>query len=333
MSLSQEEKLAQLLGTHPLGQLTMLNFVDGVANNSIGRDIAKDFILEWSVMSSGAPSATAALGKMRSTREARTDFIDKPGQKTPRTPSVLYTVQDYVFFRQLIDASCRGGALAPAEEIIDELQRKPEAEWPSLEQELVDLGEIAITLASPHGLKRSPDALIWFSDVIPGEPLRQVECCNSLSVSAADTARDCLGLVHYTRRPSDLPPIAVALKIPAAALPNHHSIWRPTPIDAENHSRFRGAYGDLRKEATEWGHAVHLQAISDRTGDLGSPEGVTKTFHPPTLHLSFLGYARVPNNDGSGMDAAFVQNVARRRQILPVARKTSISERFLAICN
>ena len=163
-------------------------------------------------------------------------------------------------------------------------------------------------------LKSDRAGLIWFSKDIAGAILKGEKCHKSTLKHLADIARDNLGISHFganlNSSEKQYCPLLVAVKIKI----DDHNLFRPTVIDSGAHERFRGAYGDLRKDAKNYGRATQLEVLSDTNGKLGAMEIVTSNFNPIKVWLTFLGYPRVPRDDFPGVnDDWFCKNISHDR--------------------
>jgi hypothetical protein len=333
--LSKLEKIKNNLESGYTGQLCMINFVDGVSCKVIDGTLAKDFINTWANAASSLPTLDEVLGSLRPTKESHPKYQSNSGIPIRPSTNSLFTVMDYKYIRGHLSNHTLAGELALAEDIYTDYLSSSPADWSDLETELKDLGSFNVTFAVGKGLKRSFKNIVWVSRARPGEPLSEAICFSSSGDSDADTARENLGLVHISRKPDKPPPILVALEIDKSDIPSPPGLWRPTQIDAEAHTRFRGAYGDLQKNATGWGRAIHLHKLSDRNGELGAPEAVTLNFRPERARLWYLGYPRLCVDDGSVKDEEFVRNVAHGRLSgsTGTGSPSTISRRFLALCS
>ena len=313
----------------------MINFVDGSSCKVIEEGLAKEFLDNWADAASGLSTLDEVLGSLRPCKESDPKYQTKTGIPLTTTASSFFTVVEYKHIRGHIADSVLAGELALAEDIYTDFIRASRAEWPDLETQLKGLGTINVRLASGKGLKRSPKNIVWVSTARPGVALEEDVCHKSSGDSEADTARENLGLVHISKRPSEPPPLLVALEINAPEVPSSPGIWRPTQLDAETHTRFRGAFGDLRKNAKDWGRTIHLHKLSDKNGELGAPESVTLSFSPGNLRLWFLGYPRLRVDDGRSKDDEFVNKIARGRlsDHAGPGSTSTIVRRFLSLCH
>ncbi len=332
--MSKLKALKKNLESGVAGQLCMINFVDGASCKVIDCSLAKDFIDNWADAASSLPTLDEVLGSLRSTKESDPKYQRNSGIPISSSASSLFVVLDYKHVRGQLSDHTLAGELALAEDIYTDYLSSSPADWPDLETQLKDLGSLNVTFAVGKGLKRSSKNIVWVSTARPGEPLSETICFCSSGDSDADTARENLGLVHIFRKPGEPPPVLVALEIDKSDIPSSPGLWRPTQIDAEVHTRFRGAYGDLRKNAAGWGRTVHLHKLSDRNGELGAPEAVTISFRPGSARLWYLGYPRLRVEDGSVKDEEFVRNVARGRLSgsTGTGSPSTISRRFIALC-
>ena len=338
--MTVNNKLAKILDSSCLGKLCMINFVDSVRCGSLDVNVAEKFLNTWSKNTNHLQSVEEIMGNMRVCKEADPNFKSKTGISLKLNSAYLYTVMPYENIRGHINFSAKKiksgrevyySSINTADGFYNEYLKSPPSDWKELESELKNIGKIEVKLSSNKKIKRSAKNIVWLSTEYPGKPLSEKICHKASGVSEADTARENLGMVHIQSSHDMHPPMLVALEIDASEVPD---IWRPTQIDAENNSRFRGAYGDLRKTAINWGRTVHLKKLSDKNGELGAREGVALNFHPKNLRMWFLGYPRIPVNDGQSKDEKFVKNVARRRiNSLSVAEPMStIFQRFLSLC-
>lgn len=320
--------LAQKLDAEPLGRLCIMNFVDGVSNSVFDQDVAKDFLTKWARATALMHSVDSILQEIRNVRESDlVAFGVGRGIDLNCRSSEVWTVAPYRHMRTMLRDDTLSGDLSGAETAVGRFDRSTDdVVRNQIEAYLLGLGERNVSF-KPKGIKDSDHKLIWFSSSAAGEVLSGAICYSSRCGSKADVARNSLGLVHYL--PGSPPPILVALKIRKTELPQ---LTRPTAIDAENHSRFRGAFGDLRKNASGWGRTIHLEALSDRNGKLGAPEAVCHNFKPADAKLRFLGYLRTNAGTGSTEDAQFVKACERRRAKLGASGLSQLAERFVALC-
>ena len=332
--MNEYEKLANTLGGGALGQLCMINFVDAASCKSMERSTAKCFLRKWATASEGLTTFAEVIGNIRPCKESNSIFLSKNGIPVEGNQGPFYTVIEYKNLRQRIDHSILSRSLANIEDIFDMYQKSQSTQWEVMEKELKNLGKVDIRLSPGKGIKRSDKDIVWLSNVYPNLPLKEKLCYEASGPSDADTACNNLGLIHFQRETQgEAPPMLVALEIDASEV---KEIWRPTQIDAGTHGRFRGAYGDLRKQASGWGRAIHLKKLSDKTGNLGAPEGVTLNFRPSKMQMWFLGFSRLSINiaDEVTEDKKFVNNIARRRLLSDTAskRKSTIAQRFIDLC-
>lgn len=320
--------LARKLEAEPLGRLCIMNFVDGVSNGVFDRDVVKRFLTEWARATASMHSLGSILQEIRNVRERDLDVFGAGlGIELNCRSSDVWTVAVYRHVKTMLRDDTLSGGLSGAETATKKFDRSTDStERNRIETYLLGLGERNVFF-KPKGIKDSDHKLIWISSSVPGEVLSGGICHASRCRSKADVARNSLGLVHYL--PGSPPPILVALRINKSELPR---LTRPTAIDAENHSRFRGAFGDLRKNASGWGRTIHLETLSDQIGKLGAPEAVCQNFRPKDAKLRFLGYLRTDAGTGSAEDARFVRACERRRAIPRASGLSRLGERFVALC-
>lgn len=333
--LSKIEKLRENLDSCLNGQLCMINFVDGACCKVIDDALVAEFLEAWADNASKLTTIDEILGSLRPLKASDPKYQRNSGISISSPAGALFTVMKYDHIRGHLSRQTLAGELALAEDVYTEYLNSSSDDWPDLETQLKDLGTLRVSFADGKGLKRDPKNTIWVSDALPGEALSDPICYCSNGDSDADTARENLGLVHIAKNIDEPAPILVALEIQASDIPSSPGLWRPTQIDAEAHTRFRGAYGDLRKNATGWGRTIHLHKLSDRNGELGAPEAVTLSFRPRSAKLWFLGYPRLRVDDGAVKDAEFVQNVARGRLSSgnTIGSLSTISRRFTRLCS
>lgn len=332
--MSNVEALKDRLLSEPIGQLCMINFVDGCACKVIDKALTKEFLNTWAGAAVKLTSLDEVFGGFRLCKESDVKYQSQSGISLDTKVDSLFTVMEYKHIRDHIHDDVSSNDLALANDIYTDFLEADASEWPDLERQLKDLGAINVKLSTSKGLKRSPMSVVWLSTAHPGEPLKEDICYKSPVGYDADTARQNLGLVHIYKKPGEAPPLLVALEIDVDEVPSSLGIWRPTQLDAETHARFRGAFGDLRKRATGWGRTVHLHKLSDKIGELGAPEAVTLNFSPSTMRLWFLGYPRLADDDGSNKNGEFVHKIARGRftDCGAGSGSSTIAGRFLSLC-
>ena len=333
--MSRIDTLTNNLASGDIGQLCMINFVDSAACKVIDRTLTKNFLVTWADAAYGLQTLDEVLGIIRPIKEADPKYQSNSGIPIQLTVESMFTVMEYEYIRGHLSDETLASELALAEDIYTDYLRSDSFDWTDLEMQLKNIGPQNATFAKGKGLKRSSRNTVWLSTTRPGEPLNEEICYSSSGESEADTARDNLGLVHIALKPGDPPPILVAIEINRSDIPSSPGIWRPTQIDAGEHTRFRGAFGDLRKNAIGWGRAINLRKLSDRNGELGAPESVTLNFQPKSARFWFLGYPRLKVNDASEIkDKKFVRNISRGRFFSSTRTSSSsnITRRFLALC-
>ena len=335
------DRLASVLDTGPMGRLVLLNFVDSVRNGALCKELAARFILVWADECSGVSDLERVLEKLRRVRESQVDFLSRTSHDVaPKSPYV-YTVLRYEdIYRRFHDntlVATLSGIHTEAVKFgkaLDETARQAsEARILAFQGSQTTAGYYSVELKTRETIKGiGIGKLVWLSTAPPGERLGKSECYSSTAHSPADIARDNLGLVHYGLcRGKPDHPLLVALRFDSRAVAPStakEATWRPTAIDAESHSRFRGAYGDLRRRAGEWGRAIQLEGLSDRTGNLGAVEAVSPNFRPASAEMTFLGYPRVPRGDVIGKrDSEFECAIRRGRSL------SWVQKEFVGICH
>lgn len=338
--MASVNQLASVLDSGPTGRLVLFNFVDSVSNGALRKDLAASFITTWAGMCSGVTDLEGALQKLRVVRESKIDFVDQTSHPVEPGGPYLYTVLRYEeIYRRFHDdtlSSTLSGVHTEAVKfgrMADETARKvSEERILALQDVQTSAGYYSVELKSRETIKGLGNGkLIWVSTAPPGIKLNEPDCFGSTAPREADIARDNLGLAHYGlwRGRRDYP-LLVALRLETSEVLGAAAgdgPWRPTAIDAEAHSRFRGAYGDLRRRAQKWGRAVHLESLSDRTGNLGAVEAVSSNFRPTRAAMTFLGYPRIPRDDVLGeKDDKFALEIGRRRKL------SWAQEKFVEIC-
>lgn len=338
--MASVDQLVSVLDTGPMGRLVLFNFVDSVGNGALRRDLAARFIHAWAHECHSVANLESALQKLRTVRESNADFLRQTSHRvTPRDPD-LYTVLRYEdIYRRFHDDTLSSTLSGVHSEAVKFGKATNEATRRTSEARILDFqdahtsaGYYSVQLKTRETIKGiGSGKLIWLSTAPPGVKLSDPASFSSTARGQADIARDNLGLVHYglwRGRPDY--PLLVALRFDSSevsAAAARYDPWRPTAIDAESNSRFRGAYGDLRRRAAKWGRAVHLESLSDRAGNLGAVEAVSPNFRPTRAAMRFLGYPKVPRGDVIGKrDANFVDAIGRRRSL------SWVQEEFVAIC-
>lgn len=335
--------LATLLSVSLLGRLVIMNCVDSVANGAISRDLAGEFIREWAKRCADVTNPAEIFGKLRILRETDPRFRASTGRAIPAFRNSVFTVIEYArLFNQLhadtllFEISELHSLAMDFSNCCDEGSRQElEKDILAAQDKYSEDGFVDIRFIERQTIKVAGNKLIWFSSAMPGIPLTDTFSHHQTADhGAADIARDSFGLVHLGFNYEDGRrnfPLMVALKIDAREFFEKAAVsaipWRPTVIDAEQHTRFRAAFGDLRRKAGVWGRAIHLEQLSDRAGLLGAEEAVVPDFRPQTPRMTFLGYPRAPRNDFPGVnDDQFVANIQRRRN------RSTLLDKFLEIC-
>jgi len=273
----------------------IMNFVDAVSKGALSENLARKFVRMWACKCSSISSCDEALWKLRSVRESDPDFLASTGCFIAPNDNFVYTIIRYDQLQSRLDNDTFSGLLASVhssacdfENAVSEKKREIlESRVLGFQDKYSDSGFFEVKFKRNETIKGNGKKLIWVSSADPGKVLSKDNThFRSTAANPADIARDSLGLVHLgSNQPQgQTSPLVVGLRIKATeVLGNIVSLWRPTAIDAENHSRFRGAYGDLRRKACGWGHAVHLETLSDQRGDLGAVEAVIPDLRPKML--------------------------------------------------
>ncbi len=322
--------LRKLLGKTPSGLLVIMNFVDAVHCKALSNDLAHKFISEWDCKCKKSSSADEALSKMRPLRESHSRFFKNTGNELQEINDYIFTIMRYEDIHDKFDQSTKTNTkkskLVSVHNLAKNFHNATDDNARSqLEDRILQQQEYAtkngyfdVHFNQNDTIKGSIKKLVWITTAEPGIALKDKTCHHSSISKAADITRDNLGLVHIgfdkIKGKQDFP-LLVALKIRATELfsSTRNVPWRPTAIDAGNCRRFRGAYGDLRKNShNNWGRAIHLEALSDRSGSLGATEAVVMDFRPTSAKMTFLGFPRncyLPGNK----DKEFVENTSRKR--------------------
>ncbi len=325
-----------------LGLLAIMNFVDAVQCKALSADLAREFIQAWARSCTRLNTPNGTLYKLRSVRESHNNFLKNTGNELPSFKGHIFTILRYDDLDGRLNETTRFPGMVSIHNLAQRFREATNtANREHLERSILQIQEHAtrdgyfdIQFKEGTSIKGKAHSLIWIATAEPGAILKDQESHRSTARSAADITRDNLGLIHigfdFVNKEQDFP-LLVALKIDTSELfsstgPIHSKPWRPTAIDAGDHSRFRGAYGDLRKCAKEWGRAIHLEALTDQSGSLGATEAVVMNFRPKKAKMTFLGFPRIPRGDLPGRnDTAFVKNLLRQRS------QKSLKLRFINI--
>jgi hypothetical protein len=314
-----------------VGQIAMLNFIDAVESGVFSREIAKEFIIKWAEESYEKEPNEIKNIFWKVAQQFPSNFMLQ-GKKYIFSQIELYTVLAYSDLKtrlsNSIDKKYREIFDIANEFCLDFNNRN----YSSMEENEEDLLSVQEDLTSginyfetelkiDEFIKSDHAGLIWFSTDIAGRVLKGEKCYKSTMEHLADIARDNLGLSHFgtdlSSEGKKYCPLLVAIKIKI----EDKDLFRPTVIDSGAHERFRGAFGNLKEDAKNYGRATQLEVLSDINGELGSMEIVTSNFNPIKVWLTFLGYPRVPRNDFLGVnDNLFCSNISHGRTPETIAR-------------